>query len=223
MAMRKSGLFCSVLTIMLLSCSLFNSLLEATQQMPTPTSMLVLPNPSLSPALTQLLVSSFTPSETIQPPRKTPVLPPSPSPSATASPTITPFPTILPLTCLPSQASSEFGQVKWVQNGNTILVDIQGRLTIIHYLGIQSPDNLPNIQYMGPPAATQNAALVQGQIVQLIPDGAPRDQNGQFLRYVLIYNSQTFINFEMLRLGLAQTAPNSSSLACYDTFTQVQE
>jgi hypothetical protein len=57
----------------------------------------------------------------------------------------------------------------------------------------------------------------------LIPDGVPRDQNGQLLRYVLIYNSQTFINFEMLRLGLAQTAPNSSGLACYDTFTLVQE
>ena len=112
--------------------------------------------------------------------------------------------------------------MKRVQDGNTILVDIQGHLTVVRYLGIESPANLPNIQYMGPPAATQNAALVQGQIVQLVPDGASRDQNGQLLRYVLLYNTQTFVNFEMLRLGLAQTAPNSSSLACHDTFTLVQ-
>jgi endonuclease YncB( thermonuclease family) len=113
--------------------------------------------------------------------------------------------------------------VKWIEDGDTILVDIQGHSTMVHYLGIQSPDNLPNIQYLGPPAATRNAALVQGQVVQLVPDEAQPDQNGQLFRYVLIYNTQTFVNFELLRLGLAQTAPNSSSLSCHDTFTQVQD
>ena len=127
------------------------------------------------------------------------------------------------MTCLPSRESSEFGQVKRVQDGDTILVEIQGHLTVVRYLGIRSPENLPNIQYMGPPAATQNAALVQGQIVQLIPDAVVHNQNGQIFRYVLIYNTDTFVNFEMLRLGLAQTDPNSSALGCNDTFNLIQE
>ena len=129
----------------------------------------------------------------------------------------------MPLTCLPPQATPEYGQVKRVQDGTTILVDIQGHLKVVRYLGIQSPQNLPYIQYMGPPAATQNASLVQGQIVQLMPDGALHDQNGQLLRYVLLYNTQTFVNFELLRLGLARTVPDSEGLACYDTFNLVQQ
>jgi endonuclease YncB( thermonuclease family) len=221
--MRKFGLSCALFTLLLLSCSLFSSLTEATLQVPTSTPMLVLPSPSVSLTLTQVLVPSFTPSETAQPPSETPIQSASPSSSATATPTVTPFPTILPLACLPPQATPEFGQVKWVQDGNTIMVDIQGRLTSVRYLGIQSPNNLPNIQYMGPPAATQNAALVLGQIVQMVPDGAQRDQSGQLLRYVLLYNTQTFVNFEMLRLGLAQTAPDTSGLACDQTFTLIQE
>jgi endonuclease YncB( thermonuclease family) len=215
--------FCSAsLSLLLLSCSLLGLVVNPTSQVPTTTPILVSPGPSRSSTMTHFLVSSFTPSETTQPIAETPMLNIL-STGMTPDPTLSPFPTNLPLACLPSPSGTEFGQVKWIQDGNTIMVDIQGRLTVVRYLGIQSPDNLPNIQYMGPPAATQNAFLVQGQIVQLIPDSAQRDQNGQLMRYVLLYNTQTFVNYEMLRLGLAQTAANSSSLACYDTFVQIQE
>jgi endonuclease YncB( thermonuclease family) len=209
--------------MLLLSCGLFSSLMELNSQISTPTAVMAFPAPALSPAQTELFTPSFTPSESIQPPSETPVLSPTQSISPTTSPTLTPFPTILPLACLPPLVTLEYGQVKRVQDGTTILVDIQGQLRVVRYLGIQSPQNLPNIQYLGPPAATQNAALVDGQIVQLLPDGALHDQNGQLLRYVLLYNTQTFVNFELLRLGLAQTVPDASSLACYETFNLIQQ
>jgi endonuclease YncB( thermonuclease family) len=210
-------------SLLVLSCGLFSSLPKIYLPAATPTAVMAFPSPSSASTQTEVFALSDTPSETSQSPSGTPVLSPTLSFSPTSSPTTTPFPTILPLTCLPSQSTPEYGQVKRVQDGNTILVDIQGHLNIVRYLGIQSPQNLPNIQYMGPPAATQNAALVLGQIVELLPDGALRDQNGQLLRYVLLYKTQTFVNFEMLRLGLAQTALDSPNLTCYDTFNLVQQ
>jgi len=222
MAMRRLAVCSTFFSVLLLSCNIFSLFANPTGLFPTTTPILVSPSSSRSSTSTQVLVSTFTPSATTQPIADTPTFS-TPSAGITLGPTLSPFPTILPLACLPSPAGSEFGQVKWIQDGSTIMVDIQGQLTIVRYLGIQSPDNLPNIQYMGPPAATQNASLVQGQIVQLVQDGLQRDQNGQLLRYVVLYNTQTFVNYEMLRLGLAQTAPNSSNLACYDTFIQIQE
>ena len=220
--MRRLAVCSTFFSVLLLSCSIFSLSANPTGLLPTTTPILVSPSSSRSSTSTQVLVSTFTPSATTQPIADTPTLS-TPSAGITPGPTLSPFPTILPLACLPSPAGSEFGQVKWIQDGSTIMVDIQGQLIVVRYLGIQSPDNLPNIQYMGPPAATQNASLVQGQIVQLVQDGLQRDQNGQLLRYVVLYNTQTFVNYEMLRLGLAQTAPNSSNLACYDTFIQIQE
>ena len=222
MAMRKLAVCSAFFLVPLLSCNIFSRFANPTGPLPTTIPILVSPSSSRSSTSTQILVATFTPSATTQPIADTPTLS-TPSAGITPGPTLSPFPTILPLACLPSPAGSEFGQVKWIQDGSTIMVDIQGQLTVVRYLGIQSPDNLPNIQYMGPPAATQNASLVQGQIVQLVQDGLPRDQNGQLLRYVVLYNTQTFVNYEMLRLGLAQTAPNSSRLACYDTFIQIQD
>jgi hypothetical protein len=222
MTMRRFGFTGALFTLLLLSCSLLNSLIEAASQASTSTPVRVLLSPSSPATLTQVLVHSLTASETNQPASETPKVSPTLTPGATISPSVTPFPTILPLACLPAQASPEFGQVKWVLDGNTIMVDIQGHLTSVRYLGIESPNNLPDIQYMGPPAATQNAIMVQGQIVQLVPDAAQHNQTGQLFRYVLLYNTQTFVNFELLKLGLAQTAPNSSGLACNQTFTLIQ-
>ena len=223
MAMRKFALFCTNLSLLLLACGLSSTLLEINRQTSTPTLAMAFQSPSGFSTSTQVLVSSFTPSEVTQPSSETPLLSATQTLSPTASPTLTPFPTIMPLTCLPPQATPEFGLVKRVQDGTTILVDIQGHLKVVRYLGIQSPQNLPYIQYMGPAAATQNASLVQGRIVQLMPDGALHDQNGQLLRYVLLYNTQTFVNFELLRLGLARMVPDSEGLACYDTFNLVQQ
>ncbi len=221
MAMRRIVLFCTTFSMLLLSCGLFSSLLELNR--PAATPVLASPGPIFSSTPSEARTPGSIPSVTAQPPSETPVLSPTPLLSPTSSPTLTPFPTILPLTCLRSLATSEYGQVKRVQDGNTILVDIQGQLTVVRYLGIQSPQNLPEIEYLGPPAATQNAALVLGQIVQMLPDGPSRDQNGQLLRYVLVYNTQTFVNFELLRQGLAQTVPDSTGLACHDTFNLVQQ
>jgi len=221
--MRSIILICIFLGVPSLACGVFSKL--PGQSPPTTATIRATPTPIRAFSITRTATPppDLTPSETSLPASETLTPTASLTPPPSPSPTLTPFPTILPLACLPSPATSEFGQVKWVVDGGSIMVDIQGKLSIIHYLGVQSPINLPFIQYFGPPAATQNAAFVQGQIVQLIPDvdgSSPASQNA---RYVLIYNTQTFVNFEMLRLGLAQFDPNTDGLACANTFMQIQE
>ncbi len=225
MAMRKSYVVSLFLILPLLACSIFSNFFLQTKPTPTISSSAVIFSPpiDLIATNTALVVPGEKTEESILSPSVTSSATASISATLTASPTNTPFPTIIPMACLDPLSTPEFGQVKRVLDGSSILVDIQGRLTVVHYLGIQSPENIPFIQYLGPPAATQNAAYVQGQIVQMIPDKAFNNLDGLQYRYVSIYNTQNFVNFELLRLGLAKVSAGSSGLACYDTFELVQQ
>jgi endonuclease YncB( thermonuclease family) len=223
--MRKFYFASLLLILPLLACSIFSNFFLQSKPISTITSTPVNLSPPIDLILTNtpLVVPDETTAVTVQAPSAISPVTASISATLTASPTTTPFPTIIPMACLDPLSTPEYGQVQRVVDGSSILVDIKGRLSVVHYLGIQSPENLPFIQYLGPPAATQNAAFVQGQIVRLIPDRAFKNLDGPLYRYVSIYNTQTFVNFELLRLGLAKVAADSSELACYDTFELGQQ
>jgi endonuclease YncB( thermonuclease family) len=144
----------------------------------------------------------------------------SPSPQI---PTITPSSTINPLACLPKTTAESYGIVKWVDSGDTIVVDIAGKLQTVNYLGMKSATVKSQIEYYGPPAATQNTALVNGQVVRLIPDGADLDNFGRLRRYVIIYDTEKFANFELIRAGLAKVTTDVPTLACNTTFLKAEE
>ncbi len=134
----------------------------------------------------------------------------------------TPTYQISPMACIPKSQSKEYGLVKRVISGDTILVDIQGNDQIIHYAGINSPLIAPIIEEFGPPAATSNAKMVKDQVVEMVRDGADADSNGSLLRYVVVYDQGVFVNYELLKSGLAEVDSASINLECHQTFQLAQ-
>ncbi len=149
---------------------------------------------------------------------------PSQTPMLTLIPSFTPTPvyTESPLACLPKSDETDFGLVKWVENGDQIVVDVQGKLQTIQYLGVMTASNSPAIELFGPPASTKSASMLVGQVVRLIADNDDKDQNGTKQRYILVNNSNVFANYELLRLGLGQVDLYLDHFSCLKTFRSAQ-
>jgi endonuclease YncB( thermonuclease family) len=195
------------------TCSGLGSLLR-----PSPTARAPI-TPVGQPTPLEVAVYTRTPTDTA-------TLPPSPTHSATPLPTetITPSPTatatIDALGCLPA-GEAAYGMVRWVSDGDTIVVEIDGSLYSVHYLGIDTPAYIPDIAYMGPVAIERNNELVVGRSVKLVKDLPDRDRFGQLLRYVIL-DDGVFVNFELLIEGLARLDPLPAGLACEATFRQAE-
>lgn len=120
---------------------------------------------------------------------------PSPTvdPLTHAPPTETPItqPTAIPV-------AGETAYVVKVVDGDTIDVDIGGRVERLRYIGIDTPEyNEP----CGTEATQANAALVAGKTVRLVRDITERDKYGRLLRYV--YVGDLLVEAELVRQGWA--------------------
>jgi len=149
------------------------------------------------------------------------VVAPTPTslPTATARPTDTPTPntsvsvstdssrTGAAVVLLPTatSTSSALGQPAWVVNvvdGDSIEVMIDGQQYSLRYILIDTPEyNQP----LGPEAFEANRQLVEGKTVYLQKDVSEADQYGRLLRYVYLEDG-TFVNAELVRLGVAEVA-----------------
>ena len=130
-------------------------------------------------------------------------------------------PTVNPLMCLPKDTESEFGLVKWISDGDSIVLDIQSQLYNVRYLGIDAPGVNPIVEYRGPNAARFNQQLVDNQLVRLVRDGVDQDPSGYLLRYVLI--GDLFVNYEMVRQGMAAPDTQFYQISCQEVFLQAAE
>jgi len=95
--------------------------------------------------------------------------------------------------------NGEVGRVVRVIDGDTIEVEIEGDIVDIRYLGMNTTERGETCYNEGKEA---NAALVEGQIVTLVPDEDPIDPYDRQLRY--IYVGDTFVNAELVRQGWAE-------------------
>jgi len=125
-----------------------------------------------------------------------------------------------PLACVPTDAEIEYGLVRWIPDGDTIVVDILGQLHTVKYLGIEAPGFVGTTEYRGPNSARYNEKLARNQLVRLVRDGLDRDSSGQLLRYVFV--GDLFLNYEMVRQGLAFVVEKSEN-DCEKTFIQAEE
>lgn len=131
-----------------------------------------------------------------------PIPAPTGSPVPPPPPPSTKQPTPPPAESPPSSISSSVKQtarVIRVIDGDTIEVDIQGRLYRVRYLGIDAPESN---QPFGPEATAKNRELVGGKTVLLEKDVSETDRYGRLLRYVWVGN--LLVNVELVRLGYAQ-------------------
>ena len=113
----------------------------------------------------------------------------------------------------PSKGRVEVARVVRVIDGDTIVVELNGRTYHVRYIGIDTPE--PDEPF-GREAAEQNAALVSGQTVELEKDISEVDRYGRLLRYVWI--GDTMINRELVCQGYATVATYPPDVKYQDIF-----
>jgi micrococcal nuclease len=104
------------------------------------------------------------------------------------------------LSCAPVTIESQARVVR-VIDGDTI--EIAGG-THVRYIGMDTPETYPEVEFYGPEAKAKNIELVEGKVVTLVKDVSETDKYGRLLRYV--YVDGVFVNGELVRLGYARAA-----------------
>ena len=83
-----------------------------------------------------------------------------------------------------------------VQDGDSLLVDIDGNQERVRLIGINAPERA---ECFGPEAAAGLREMVDGVQVEIVTDVEPRDQYGRLLGYV--YLDGTLVNEDLARRG----------------------
>jgi micrococcal nuclease len=102
------------------------------------------------------------------------------------------------LSCAPVATESQVKVVR-VIDGDTI--EIAGGAHV-RYIGMDTPETYPKVEFYGPEAKAKNIELVEGKLVTLEKDVSDTDKYGRLLRYV--YVGDIFVNGELVRLGYAE-------------------
>jgi micrococcal nuclease len=130
-----------------------------------------------------------------------------------SSKTVTLTATLNPAACVPTNTQVDYGLVKWVASGDTIVVDIRGQLRSVRYLGVQAPSGTVD-------PANRHTAMVLNRVVRLVRDVSDVDRFGQWVRYVFV--DDVFVNHELIRQGLASVVDTPPDQACSETFLQAE-
>lgn len=113
---------------------------------------------------------------------------------------------VLLAVALPAAAQSPLaGTVTRIVDGDTIHVEVAGRLEKVRYIGVNTPEvhhPRKGEEPGGRAAAAVNRELVSGRRVRLELDTQSRDRHGRLLAYVWV--ADTMVNAELVRRGYAQ-------------------
>lgn len=100
------------------------------------------------------------------------------------------------------------GVVQDVVDGDTIVVEIQGRTETVRLLGIDTPETVhptKPVECFGPEASDHLGTLLpHGTEVRLARDIVPRDDYGRLLAHIYRVDDGLFVNADMLRGGYAE-------------------
>lgn len=100
--------------------------------------------------------------------------------------------------------------VKRVIDGVTIEVESDGELVQVRYIGVALPDVVGSVAYTA--ATRANQRLVEGKWVTLIKERSDVNQQGQWVRYVLVEG--LFVNHELIRQGFAEANSYPPDISC---------
>ncbi len=161
---------------------------------------------------------------TFHAPTATPTPEPTPLPTSTSTASPVPLPSLTPTasfaSCIHPGGEIVTGQVSSVVDGSTIQVNIAGQEYRVRYIGLHTPQDTKIKEPFGAEATAKNRELVEGKTVTLIKDVSEKDGYGNLLRYV--YAGSTFVNEELIRLGLASAVSEAPDTGCFATFLQAE-
>lgn len=138
-------------------------------------------------------------------------------------------PTARPAQIIPTQApvasntQAVEALVVHVVDGDTIDVNLGGKIYRVRYIGVDTPETVhPSqpVECMGREASAFNKQLVEGKIVRLEKDISETAKYGRLLRYV--YVGDIFVNVELVRQGLAHVSTYPPDVKYQDVFLQLQ-
>lgn len=175
---------------------------------------------------TDVLVDVNTPPPTWTS-RTIPALTANPASSDTPRPTNLPTSTgtvsgilaALQAECVPTDTEVSHATVIGITDGDTIAVQFDdGTSKDLRYIGMDTPERG---NPFWEPAAGVNSELVAGKVVTLVKDVSETDRYGRLLRYV--FAEDVFVNYELVRQGLALAGTWPPDTACDQVFKAAEE
>jgi len=123
------------------------------------------------------------------------------------------------LSCVSSiPATEEKVTVTRVIDGDTIVIAGGAH---VRYIGMDTPEIYPEVEYYGLEAKAKNIELVEGKLVTLVKDVSETDKYGRLLRYV--YVDGVFVNGELVRLGYARAVAYSPDTKYESLLSQLEK
>jgi endonuclease YncB( thermonuclease family) len=194
---------------------------------PTKTATIPIPTRILrsTETATPILATStayILPTNTIPPTRA----PTKIEPTATQSGTVSPEATSIPIKATPARSCVPGGRpqvakVVDVIDGDTIAVMLDGLLVKVKYIGVDAPESVSRLEYLGKEATNRNRELVTGRDVLLYKDVSDRDRFDRLLRYVFV--DDRFINYELVSQGYASAVDDPPDSACSYLFKEAED
>jgi micrococcal nuclease len=122
--------------------------------------------------------------------------------------------------CIPPGGARAQGLVTRVLTGDTIEVATGNQTWLVRYIGLDAPSVSAPAEWQGAQSFSLNQSLVGGKSVTLIQDVTDTSPEGYRPRYVI--SDGSFVNYELLRQGMAQQVELPPDLACRDAFISAQ-
>ena len=120
--------------------------------------------------------------------------------------------------------SGELVKVTRVVDGDTIDVEIDGKIERVRYIGIDTPETVDPrkpVQCFGVEASKKNKELVEGKMVRLEKDITDRDRYKRLLRYVWL--GDTLINQTLVEQGFATSYSYPPDIKYQDKFVAAEK
>lgn len=219
---------CLSLVLLVSLCGILNTVRRPAASIPaqTATPPTIPPTWTASPTATATDISSTStpwilPTNTLPPTRKvdsTPTWTITPTLSAMDTPPSTPLPEQAApvISCVPGNPL--VAEVLDVIDGDTIKVLLDGLVVKVKYIGIDAPESVSRLEYLGKEAKARNRELVSGRNVLLFKDVSESDRFDRLLRYVFV--EDRFINYELITLGYASAQDEPPDSSCAILFAQ---
>ena len=136
---------------------------------------------------------------------------------------LAPLLVVLGLVVSAAAQSALEGTVTRIVDGDTIHVDVGGRVEKVRYIGVNTPEvhhPRKGEEPGGRAAAAVNRELVSGRRVRLELDAQVRDRHGRLLAYVWV--ADTMVNAELVRRGFAQVMTVPPNVRHQSLFLKLQ-
>ena len=120
--------------------------------------------------------------------------------------------------------NAELVKVVRAVDGDTINVEINGKVEPVRYIGIDTPETVDPrkpVQCFGVEASKKNKELVEGKMVRLEKDITDRDKYKRLLRYVWL--GDTLINEMLVSQGYAKSYSYPPDVKYQDLFVAAEK